>query len=267
MSSVLPFIYHLLILLPGILIIYLLLKYDRFPEPKNLLIITVLLAFAGTTIFGIVKYKILLVHEWFPTYNEEIELTGFLFYFYNFIDAYILVAFGEELVKYLVILLFCVSLKEFNEPLDGLIYGAMAGLGFALEEGFGYLASAIATVAAATPESGGGQEAIFFAIMGRWMAIPAHVFFGIIMGWLFSIAIFKDVSSKFYLLLAILVPTLLHGTYDYILFTDLNSISQGLLYIFLYAGMLAWVVGLYVHYHGLQRLKNSETERRFNLII
>ena len=117
MSSVLPFIYHLLILLPGILIIYLLLKYDKFPEPKNLLIITVLLAFAGTTIFGIVKYKILLVHEWFPTYNEEIELTGFLFYFYNFIDAYILVAFGEELVKYLVIIFFCVKLKELNELL------------------------------------------------------------------------------------------------------------------------------------------------------
>ena len=103
--------------------------------------------------------------------------------------------------------------------------------------------------------------------MGRWMAIPAHVFFGIIMGWLFSIAIFKDVNSKLYLILAILVPTFLHGTYDFILFTDLNAISQGLLYIFLYAGMLAWVVGLYVHYHGLQRLKSSETERRYNLII
>ena len=61
---------HIFILLPGIIIVYLLLRYDKFPEPKGLLITTILLAFAGTTIFGTVKYDILRIHEWYPTYTD-----------------------------------------------------------------------------------------------------------------------------------------------------------------------------------------------------
>tara|TARA_A100001011_G_scaffold169177_1_gene178157 strand:- start:525 stop:1313 length:789 start_codon:yes stop_codon:yes gene_type:complete len=251
---------HIFILLPGIIIVYLLLRYDKFPEPKGLLITTILLAFAGTTIFGTVKYDILRIHEWYPTYTD-VELSGFNFYFLNFIDAYILVAFGEELVKYLVILLFCIRLKEFNEPLDGLIYGGMAGLGFALEEAFAYIGSAISAVAAADPASAEGTGELISTIMGRWTAIPAHVFFGIVMGSFFSYAIFNRVNKYLFLFLAIFIPTILHGTYDYILFVDLPNI----LFLFLYAGMLAWAVGLFVHYRGLQKLKSSEAEQKYNL--
>ena len=99
MSIFASLVAHFFILLPGIVIVYLLLKYDKFPEPPKWLIVTILLAFAGTTIFATVKYDILRIHEWYPTYNGT-ELSGFGFYFLNFIDAYILVAFGEELVKY-----------------------------------------------------------------------------------------------------------------------------------------------------------------------
>ena len=273
----LSFIYHFLILSPGLIIIFLLVRYDKFPEPLNLLIVTVLLAFAGTTLFATIKYDILLVNEWFPDGDTFLSIdpeTNYIipessnylmYYLFHAIDAYVLVAFGEELVKYLVIIFFCVKLKELNEPLDGLIYGAMAGLGFALNEGFLYLSDALYYVS--DPEAGLDSTYIIYTILGRFMAIPAHVFFGIIMGSFISYAIFRNVNHKIYLFLAILVPTILHGTYDYILFTDLDDLSMGLLYTFLYGGMLAWVVGLYVHYHGLQRLKGSEPERRYNLII
>ena len=260
MSILTSFIAHFAILMPGIIIVFVLLRYDKFPEPPKWLIVTILLAFAGTTIFGTVKYDILRIHEWYPTYIGE-ELSGFSFYFLNFIDAYILVAFGEELVKYLVILLFCVRLKEFNEPLDGLIYGGMAGLGFALEEAFVYLSSAISVAAAAEPGTSEGTSEIIDTIFGRWTAIPAHVFFGLIMGSLFSYTIFNRVNKYLFLFLAILIPTLLHGTYDFILFVNLPHI----LFLFLYAGMLAWAVGLFVHYKGLQRLKNTEAEQKYNL--
>tara|TARA_B110000444_G_scaffold237050_1_gene249415 strand:+ start:3261 stop:4097 length:837 start_codon:yes stop_codon:yes gene_type:complete len=272
----LSFIYHFLILSPGLIIIFLLVRYDKFPEPLNLLIVTVLLAFAGTTLFATIKYDILLVNEWFPDGDTFLSIdpeTNYIipessnylmYYLFHAIDAYVLVAFGEELVKYLVIIFFCVKLKELNEPLDGLIYGAMAGLGFALNEGFHYLRYAL--YAASDPETAEGGSYVIDTILGRFMAIPAHVFFGIIMGSFVSYAIFRNVNHRIYLFLAILVPTLLHGTYDYILFTDLDYLSNGVLYVALYAGMLAWVVGLYVHYHGLQRLKSSEPERRYNLI-
>ncbi len=261
MSIFASLVAHFFILLPGIVIVYLLLKYDKFPEPPKWLIVTILLAFAGTTIFATVKYDILRIHEWYPTYNGT-ELSGFGFYFLNFIDAYILVAFGEELVKYLVILLFCVRLKEFNEPLDGLIYGGMAGLGFALEEAFQYLSSAISAAAATVdPGSGEGTSEIISTIIGRWTAIPAHVFFGLIMGSFFTYTVFNRVNKYLFLFLAIFIPTILHGTYDFILFVDLPNF----LFLFLYAGMLAWAVGLFVHYRGLQKFKSTEAEQKYNL--
>ena len=104
-------IYHLLILSPGLIIIFLLVKYDKFPEPLNLLIITVLLAFAGTTLFATIKYDILLVNEWFPGGNSFLaidpetnyiipESSNYLMYYlFHAIDAYILVAFGEDVIR------------------------------------------------------------------------------------------------------------------------------------------------------------------------
>ena len=102
MTVLISTFFHLLILLPGVLIIFLLLKYDKFPEPPRWLIVTVLLAFAGTTIFGTVKYEILRMDEWAPSCKDQ-AFDSLLSYFYCFLDAYIFIAFGEELVKFLVI--------------------------------------------------------------------------------------------------------------------------------------------------------------------
>ena len=138
----------------------------------------------------------------------------------------------------------------------------MAGLGFALEEAFVYLSSAIASaIAVGDPGSSEGTSEIISTIIGRWTAIPAHVFFGIIMGSFFTLTIFNRVNKYLFLFLAILVPTILHGTYDFILFVDLPYT----LFLFLYAGMLSWAVGLFVHYRGLQKLKSTEAEQKYNL--
>jgi RsiW-degrading membrane proteinase PrsW (M82 family) len=45
----------------------------------------------------------------------------------------------EETSKLLVVALFAVSARSFNDPMDGLIYGSMAGLGAAFEEGIAVL--------------------------------------------------------------------------------------------------------------------------------
>ena len=44
--------------------------------------------------------------------------------------------------------------------------------------------------------------------------------------------------------------------------TIFNRVNK---YLFLYLGILAWAVGLFVHYKGLQRLKNTEAEQKYNL--
>jgi len=52
----------------------------------------------------------------------------------------LLVAVSEELIKLLVVIGIAVVFRsQFNDPIDGLIYGAFVGLGFGLEESLFYL--------------------------------------------------------------------------------------------------------------------------------
>ena len=55
-------------------------------------------------------------------------------------------AIEEEALKLLVVVLFAVfARRTFNDPMDGIIYGSLAGLGAALEEGIAVLRSRPAT--------------------------------------------------------------------------------------------------------------------------
>src|SRR6266404_6737329 len=55
-------------------------------------------------------------------------------------DALFTAAIPEELLKYAVVVLFCARHKEFDEPMDGIVYGAVASLGFATFENIAYVA-------------------------------------------------------------------------------------------------------------------------------
>src|SRR5579862_9083702 len=45
----------------------------------------------------------------------------------------------EELFKFLVVVFFCMQSREFDEPMDGIVYGAVASLGFASFENLFYV--------------------------------------------------------------------------------------------------------------------------------
>ncbi len=62
---------------------------------------------------------------------------------YDFMGAAIAAPLTEEMAKGIaVLLLFLFIRREFDSPMDGLIYGGMAGLGFAAVENFFYFLSA-----------------------------------------------------------------------------------------------------------------------------
>src|SRR5258706_14411394 len=54
-------------------------------------------------------------------------------------DALFTAALPEELLKFAVVVLFCARHKEFDEPMDGIVYGAVAALGFATFENIAYV--------------------------------------------------------------------------------------------------------------------------------
>lgn len=123
----------------------------------------------------------------------------------NFINtvlfAFLVVAASEEFAKFFFLRYILFKRKEFNEPLDGIVYAVMIGMGFAAIENILYVA----------------QGGFGIAMMRMLTAIPAHAVFAIIMGYYVGLAKF-DITHKDELLRkGLLYPILLHGAYDFFL--------------------------------------------------
>jgi RsiW-degrading membrane proteinase PrsW (M82 family) len=124
---------------------------------------------------------------------------------YDVILYFGIVAFAEEGAKYFMLRRHSWSSPEFNCQYDGIVYAVFVSLGFALWENISYVLS-----------YGFGT-----AIIRALTAIPGHACFGVFMGVFYGAAKKYDRSgdqgtSKTFRILSVVVPALLHGTYDYI---------------------------------------------------
>ena len=116
-------------------------------------------------------------------------------------------------------------MKDFNEPIDGIVYGVTASLGFATLENIYYvylLAGYFETTS------------MTLALLRSFSAIPAHAVFGIFMGYFFMRYAFVKKGDN--LIFAFLVPFTLHGCYN--LFTASNF------YISLILIIVSWIVAI-----------------------
>ncbi len=124
-------------------------------------------------------------------------------FYYAFYMSFIAISPVEEGFKFLVLYMLLRFNSNLNEPVDGIVYAVFISLGFALIENIFYVFN---------PQLGGYTTALARAIF----SLPGHGIFGVFMGYLFSIGIFKD--NKLYMLYAFLCPYILHGIYDFIIF-------------------------------------------------
>ncbi|MBO4504135.1 MAG: PrsW family intramembrane metalloprotease [Bacteroidales bacterium] len=124
-------------------------------------------------------------------------------------QAFCMAALPEELCKLFFLYLFIWNSQYFDEYYDGVEYAAFVGLGFAGLENVMYVL----------------QGGVSVAVGRALFAVPAHFFFAIFMGYFFSMAKFKPWKKSTYLLLAYIVPVILHGIYDGILMTQ-NVIAE-----------------------------------------
>lgn len=121
-------------------------------------------------------------------------------------EAFVVAAGPEELAKLACVWLFVWRKPEFDERMDGITYGARAGLGFALVENIGYLLGA---------ESPAGYLWMF---VGRAvLAVPGHAIWGSMMGYFAARRRFEGKGIGLWG--GLLVAIVLHGTYDAALFT------------------------------------------------
>ncbi|ORT99851.1 hypothetical protein D081_1432 [Anaerovibrio sp. JC8] len=146
---------------------------------------------------------------------------------YVFLEAFLGVALMEEGCKLFALKRLTWTNPHFNYRFDAIVYAVCVSMGFAVLENIFYVLD-------------GGLET---AVGRAFTSIPGHGIFGIFMGIYYGQAkeylhrmnrTVKDRSLK----LALIVPTLLHGFYDFCLLTE-DDVMIGVFLVFL--------VGLYIH--------------------
>ena len=191
----------LIAIIPSLIIAFAIYKTDKKEkEPIKELIKAFLL--------GIVAIIITLAISCFIGLGEINLDTSSLFdiMFYSFIE----IALVEELSKWVCGYLFLRKNPNYDYMFDGIVYSVFVALGFATVENILYTLS-------------GG---IITGLIRAVSTVPAHAFFGVSIGYCYSLAKrekIKGNNGKYrkYLLLSILVPVLLHGFYDFCLFSGM----------------------------------------------
>jgi len=174
-------------------------KYQKEPLPM------LLKALAGGVLAALLDVLLLTV---FGFAKVETFSSGLHQALYN---AFCQAAIPEEICKFFFLYLFIWKSKYFDEYYDGIEYAACVGLGFAGLENVLYVLQ------------GGLSVAVSRAIF----AVPAHFFFAIFMGYFFAFAKFRPWKKQQYFLLALLVPILLHGLYDFaLMYSDIISTTD-----------------------------------------
>lgn len=214
-------------------------KYD--PEPIRTLIKSFLMGFIA---FGLTLLISLPIEGSIGLRDQN--LTDQIF------KAFFIVALIEELTKFIFARGFIFYHKDFDEPIDGIIYTVMIGMGFATVENILYIFYA----------EGGGTT----GIIRMFTAIPAHAFFAILMGYFIGLAKYAPMGySRLFSLLALIVAVLFHGLYDYFLFISFipkvwiwSFVS--LFVAFLFSGKVIYELQKGTLFKSKRARKNSEIQ-------
>lgn len=145
------------------------------------------------------------------------------------INAFISTAFVEESIKYLAVRAKAYHSPSLNEPMDGIVYGVAAGLGFATVENLFYVF---------------GFGTISTAITRAFLSVPSHAAYAGIMGFYVGMSrLHGNGNSRkdgnFLMITGLTLAIILHGLYDTIAFMlDGYAALAGLLVMTLFS----WVI-------------------------
>lgn len=139
------------------------------------------------------------------------------------IFSYGIVAFSEEMGKFLGLRLYSYNQKSFDEPFDGIVYSILVSMGFATIENVMYVLNSAAI--------GRGLEV---GLQRMFLSVPAHATFAVVMGYFVGKAKFNSKYSLGLMVLGLAGAIFFHGTFDFFLFVNQysfwgRSTSDGLL--------------------------------------
>lgn len=123
---------------------------------------------------------------------------------------YLVVAPVEEVAKLAAVFMFVYWRTDFDTVIDGVVYGAMAGLGFATIENISYIIQTVASV-----DSLLGVFVVGGVITTvRGFAGPGHVIWTGIAGYFLGLAKFNREYAVVLTIKGLLIAAFLHGTYN-----------------------------------------------------
>ena len=199
-----------LAIIPVALLLFYIYKKDFKKESKGLLIKLFLVGVAScivTLILSGIEEAII------PFFGNDTTYMGIGELFIYFMLG---VAIIEEFSKLLMTYLVGYNNKEYDEVFDGIVYAVFVSLGFACFENIIYLFAANA--------GGLGINPYTLGVMRGLTAVPSHAADAVLMGTYLSIAKTYQLKGnkskeKKNLLLALVIPMLAHGFYDFCLST------------------------------------------------
>ena len=216
----------LITIVPSVIILLYFFLSDKFKEPKGSI---ALVFFLGICICLPAGY----INSFMENNFKDIFSERLLFSFLG-------PAWCEELLKFIILYYVVLRRREFNEPMDGIVYGVAVSLGFATLENYEYV-----FIYSEKWEIDPYQIAIFRS----YSAVPMHGLLGCVMGFYFGMYTFT--ANKKYLILCLLIPFIIHGLYNFLA----NP------YHFMILGVLTiYTVILHSNMKKLQESKKNEDE-------
>lgn len=179
----------LLALVPALVLLFLYYHRDRHPEPWD----WVLVVFGLGTLSCLVAYPL---ERWAQTMIPAATWPGYEL----FLECLLIPGAIEETVKLLVVFAAIWWRKDFNEPVDGLVYGIAAALGFTFGEDLRYYAV-----------HGADWSRVLSTVAHPWFSC----FWAASLGWARTRLPWK--AGLGLVLLGLLASILVHATFDFLI--------------------------------------------------
>lgn len=205
------------------IIVYLLDRYEK--EPLPFLIFAFM---AGMTVAAII-----------PCIHSEILSPGINDFLKSsaFTKAFLSAGFIEEFFKFIAFFLILKRGKSFNEPMDGIIYLAFVGAGFAYLENIAYTYKYVSPL---TKIAGTYGKSLLFMTFAR--SIPGHILFAILPGFIVGRGLLYGKRKELDVLSAFFLAVVFHGIYDYFLFV------REIYFFWIFVGVLFLISSISVYF-------------------
>lgn len=231
--------------LPSILLLRYFYKKDLYPEPGSVIALTFFLGILTVIPVLIVALPMVYINPFKGMVFRSAVYTAFF-----------TAAIPEEFFKFRVLMRYSVKHKSFNEPMDGIVYGVTASLGFATLENIMYVVQGNWTV----------------AVLRALTSVPGHASWGAIMGFFIGQAAF-DKKHRKSMYLGLFTAILLHGLYDLpLMYLANNEAATGphditiletwaiLFFLFIHIFSIIWALSL------VKRLRKRQEQHRSQIL-